>query len=154
MKLIGVVANPTYFLVLERRTGSFNFYCPQSSWGKVIFSEACVKNSVHMGEGACMAGGMCGRGVDGRGACVAGRHVWQGWHAWQGCVGGGWHAWQGVCMAGGACVVGGVRGGGILLECILVHAKIINVSFFVLFFLTSQQKKLFHAVNLSRLNKS
>ena len=28
-------------------------YRPQRSWGKVIFSEACVKNSVHRGEGGC-----------------------------------------------------------------------------------------------------
>ena len=27
-----------------------DFYRPQRSWGKVIFSEACVKNSVHRGE--------------------------------------------------------------------------------------------------------
>ena len=26
-----------------------NIYRPQRSWGKVIFSEACVKNSVHGG---------------------------------------------------------------------------------------------------------
>ena len=26
-----------------------NFYRPQRSWGKVIFSEACIKNSVHGG---------------------------------------------------------------------------------------------------------
>ena len=57
-------------------------YRPQRSWGKVIFSEACVKNSVR--------GGVCGRGrvwqgdVHGRGACVVGR---------------------GPCMAGvGACI--------------------------------------------------
>ena len=30
-----------------------NIYRPQRSWGKVIFSEACVKNSVHGGEGVC-----------------------------------------------------------------------------------------------------
>ena len=29
----------------------FTCYRPQRSWGKVIFSEACVKNSVHGGEG-------------------------------------------------------------------------------------------------------
>ena len=52
--------------------GIHTCYCPQRSWGKVIFSEACVKNSVH-GGGACMTrGGMCGRG-----ACMAGRHAWQ-----------------------------------------------------------------------------
>ena len=28
------------------------FYSPQRSWDKVIFSEACVKNSVHRGEGS------------------------------------------------------------------------------------------------------
>ena len=27
-----------------------NIYRPQRSWGKVIFSEACVKNSVHRGD--------------------------------------------------------------------------------------------------------
>ena len=26
-----------------------SYYCPQRSWGKVIFSEACVKNSVRGG---------------------------------------------------------------------------------------------------------
>ena len=31
------------------------FYHPQRSWGKVIFSEACVKNSVHIRE-QCMLG--------------------------------------------------------------------------------------------------
>ena len=36
-----------------------SFYRPQRSWGKVIFSVACVKNSVHMGGGGlphCMLG--------------------------------------------------------------------------------------------------
>ena len=69
-----------------------------------MFSQACVKNSVHgggmhgrgmyvvggmCGKGACMAGGVHGGGMHGRG------------HAWQ-----GRHMWQGACMAGGACVVG------------------------------------------------
>ena len=50
---------------------------------------------------------------------MAGGHAWQGGmhvgghvvggHAWQGGVWWG-HAWQGVCMAGGDCMVGGVRG--------------------------------------------
>ena len=90
-----------------------------SSCGKVMFSQACVKNSVHtggvQGRGACVAGegGMYGRGTHGRG------YVWQGCalqgYAWQGfasCMagegsihGGGMHgrghAWQGACMAGG-----------------------------------------------------
>ena len=30
-------------------TGRHTCYRPQQSWGKVIFSEACVKNSVHGG---------------------------------------------------------------------------------------------------------
>ena len=36
-----------------------NNYRPQRSWAKVIFSQACVKNSVHRGEGClsqCMLG--------------------------------------------------------------------------------------------------
>ena len=68
----------------------FNFYRPQRSWGKIIFSEACVKNSVHG------VGGRCGRG-----ACMMGGHVWQGACMAGGlCVCGGGHAWQGgVCMA-------------------------------------------------------
>ena len=88
------------------------FLPPQQSRGKVIFSEACVKNSVHRGghawqggmcgrgcawQGAYMMGGMCGRG----GACVAGGHAWQGdMHG-----GGGMHgrgcAWQGCAWQGG-----------------------------------------------------
>ena len=61
------------------------------SCGKAMFSQACVKNSVHRrGAGervwACVAGGMWW------GACVAGRHAWQGMGGV--CV-------QGVCLAGG-----------------------------------------------------
>ena len=74
-------------------------YGPQRSWGKVIFSEVCVKNSVH--GGPCMARGV----MHGRGMCVAGGHAWQwvgvGGHVWQGCVCGS------GCMAGGACMAGG-----------------------------------------------
>ena len=50
--------------------------------------------------GACMAGG-----VDGRGACVAGGHACRG-HAWQGVWMAGGHVWQGG-MHGGACVARG-----------------------------------------------
>ena len=85
-----------------------NFYRPQRSWGKVIFSEACVKNSV---GGACMAGGHAWWGV-----CVAGRHAWQvGVCVWQGVVHGGGHVWQGVhggCAWWGTCMVGDMHGGG------------------------------------------
>ena len=31
---------------------ALDIYCPQRSWGKVIFSEVCVKNSVH--DGGCL----------------------------------------------------------------------------------------------------
>ena len=44
----------------------YNFYRPQRSWGKVIFSEACVNNSVHRG-GVCGCWGGCGFI---RGACM------------------------------------------------------------------------------------
>ena len=52
-------------------------------WGKVIFSEACVKNSVHGGGGV--------HGCWGGGACM---------------VAGGVCGCQGACMvSGGACMV-------------------------------------------------
>ena len=76
------------------------FYRPQRSWGKVIFSEACVNNSVHRG-GACMVapGGMHG--------CTGGGRVWLHWggHAWLH-WGDAWF-YSGACMVlfGGACVV-------------------------------------------------
>ena len=35
-----------------------NYYRPQRSWGKVIFSVACVKNSVHRGRSAALHAGM------------------------------------------------------------------------------------------------
>ena len=94
------------------------FYRPQRSWGKVIYSEVCVKNSVHRGDmhgrGVCMVGGACMVGE----ACMVGGHAWLGGmcgrgHVW---LGGAWlegHAWLGG-MHGwgsvwqGACVVGGV----------------------------------------------
>ena len=79
---------------MDLHTFELCFYRPQRIWGKVIFSEACVKNSVHRG------------GMRGRGACVAGGHAWQEGHEWQvaymaGGVHGRGHAWQGECMAGG-----------------------------------------------------
>ena len=90
-----------------------DYYRPQRSWGKVIFLEACVKNSVR------------------RGAFVAGGRAWQG-----ACMAGGC-AWQGACMAGrgmhaGGCDWQGERAGHtvneravrILLECILVYVNI------------------------------
>ena len=77
------------------------YYHPQRSWSKVIFSEACVKNSVHR-EGQAWGGHAWQGGMRGRGACVAGGHVWQG-----GMCG------RGACMAGGHMHgMGGVRGRG------------------------------------------
>ena len=110
-----------------------NFYRPQQSCGKVMFSQVCVKHSVHR-EGACMVWGMHGRGdMHGSGVCMAGGvhgrgHVWQelcvaGAHAWQWGVYGRGCAWQGVCVVGGPVwqekwpLQWAVR---ILLECILV----------------------------------
>ena len=58
-------------------------YRPERSCGKVIFSQACVTNSVHGGWGACMAGGAWEGGVCGRGVCVAGRMHGRGRCAWQ-----------------------------------------------------------------------
>ena len=60
---------------------------PQRSWGKVIFSEACVNNSVHRGG-----------------------HAWLHWGGMHGYTGEG-HAW--FYLGGGACVIligGGMRG--------------------------------------------
>ena len=58
-----------------------------------MFSQACVKNSVHGGggvwQGACVAGGMHGRE-----------------HAWPGDVHG-----RGAYVVGGACMVGGCMAG-------------------------------------------
>ena len=70
-----------------------------------MFSQACVKNSVH-GEGACMAGGHACQG-----SCVVGVCVWQGGmhgaglHSQGACMAGGMQGgragvWQGACMAG------------------------------------------------------
>ena len=75
------------------------FYHPQQSWGKVIFSEACVKNSVHRG-GRAWRGCVCGRE-----ACVAWGHVWQG----LACMTGDMHG-RGACVAGGHVWQRGVHG--------------------------------------------
>ena len=44
-------------------SGMHSSYRPQQSWGKVIFSEACVKNSVYRGVvpglGGCLVPGAC-----------------------------------------------------------------------------------------------
>ena len=92
------------------------------------------------GRGACVAGGVHGRGHAWWGACVAGCVWWGtmhvGWggmhgggHVWQGaCVAGGMRgggcAWWGTCMVGGhawwgACVVGGMHGRGCVWQILL-----------------------------------
>ena len=85
----------------------FRFLPPANEvWGKVIFSEACVNNSVHTGGcawllGACMVAG---------GACMV---AWGVHGCWGACVvTGGLHGCWGTCMVGrGACVVaGGMHG--------------------------------------------
>ena len=73
----------------------YHNYRPQRSWGKVIFSEACVKNSVH--RRACMAGG-----VRGGGPCIAGGMCGMG-----ACMAEGGMCGRGLCMVGG-----GMRGRG------------------------------------------
>ena len=65
-----------------------SYYRPRRSWGKAIFSETCVKNSVHMegvhGKGGMHGGGHAWQGCAWQGACMEGRSVWQEGHAWQG----------------------------------------------------------------------
>ena len=108
-------------------------YRPQRSWGKVIFSEACVNNSVHGGGrawlpgGACMVlfGGACVVLFSG-GACVV---LFSGGCAWFYSVGGhawfysGGHAWffQFFRIQWDTVNERAVR---ILLECILVFLSI------------------------------
>ena len=53
---------------------SFVFYRPQRSWGKVIYSVACVKNSVHSGDGGSTWAGTPPRQVHPPGAVHAGRY--------------------------------------------------------------------------------
>ena len=87
---------------------TFTYYRPQRSWGKVIFLEVCVKNSVHRGRG-CMARGHAWKGACGSGgACVGGACMVGGNHDQDACMAGGacvagGHAWCGACMAGGMC---------------------------------------------------
>ena len=50
-----LTAHPCYSAVVTHPTEMLSCYCPQRSWGKVIFSEVCVKNSVHIRE-QCLLG--------------------------------------------------------------------------------------------------
>ena len=64
----------------------FSVFLPPTNevWGKVIFSEVCVKNSVHRG-GGYLVPGVWSRGVPGLGGLVWG--VWSWGSAWSwGCL--------------------------------------------------------------------
>ena len=74
------------------------YYRPQRSWGKVIFSEACVSNSVHRGacvvaQGACMVlfGGACMVLFRGCAWFYLGRHAWFYSGGMHGFIWGGMH---------------------------------------------------------------
>ena len=91
-------------------------YRPQRSWGKAIFSQACVILFTGGFGGTCMVAGghawLLGSMHGCWGACmVAGRHAWLlgGMHGcWGACmVVGGMHGCWGACVADGACVVPG-----------------------------------------------
>ena len=60
--------------VIHLIDGYFHFYRPQRSWGKVIFSEACVNNSVHGGSPGPHPGGQ----VEGSGQGDLQAHTWWG----------------------------------------------------------------------------
>ena len=119
-----------YFLLLLSRS----IFLPCAATGicdSVQGGGACVAGGGHAWQGACMVGGMHGRGHVWQGGMhdrghVWWGHAWQGVHAWQGacvvgacmgkgaCVAGG-YAWQGACVVGacmgeGACVAGGMCG--------------------------------------------
>ena len=74
---------------------------PQRSWGKVMFSQACV--ILFTGGGHAWLLGVVSTRMVARGACVVGGHVW---------LPGGMHGYWGACV-----VVGGVHGcwGGVWL---------------------------------------
>ena len=78
---------PSVTVIAERQCFHRHLsYCPQRGYA---WQGVCVCVCVARGLGACMAGGMCGRGVGpcGEGACMAGGVHGRG-HAWQGaCVG-------------------------------------------------------------------
>ena len=71
-----------------------------------------VAGEWHVWQGVCMAGGMHGGGVQGRGMCMAGGHVVgrvcmaEDMGGREACVAGGMHG-RGACMAGGTCMAGG-----------------------------------------------
>ena len=70
---------------------SANIYCPQRSWGKVMFSQVCV---ILFTGGVCMVAGRCAWLLGGMHGC------------WGACMEKGGHAWKrgGMHGKGGACV--------------------------------------------------
>ena len=115
MKIFNKESGYLYQKIYQIKIGSeIHYYRPQRSWDMEIFSEACVKNSVHRRK--CVVGGCVWQGACVVGGCMVGGHVWQGcvcgrgcawWEAciWGACMAGGGtcmaggHAWQGACMA-------------------------------------------------------
>ena len=82
----------------ETVLGIFSDQLPPANevWGKVIFSEASVKNSVHRGVGGSLVRGVpASRGLSGSGGCL---------------LRGGW-VWSGGSGPGGVCLVPGGAGG-------------------------------------------
>ena len=106
----------------KRQELSRYYYRPQRSWAKVIFSEACVKNSVHgWGRGGGGGGGVWSRGgskFSGGGLVLGGRvSKFSGVGVW--ClVPGGLQIFGGFQIFADTVNERPVR---ILLECILVH---------------------------------
>ena len=108
---------------------NYYFYRPQRSWGKVIFSEACVNNSVHGGGVRGCPGGMRGfirGGMHGfiwgvRGFIRGGLRGFIQWGGMRGFIQQGGRAWfysGGVCVvlfSGGVCVVLFSRGACVVL---------------------------------------
>ena len=82
--MLFLASRSTFHLNLHEQTSQKNMLTRMHS------SRMRTACSLTISWGACVVGGMCGRG-----ACVVEGHAW-----WGGMCGGGC-AWQGVCMAGG-----------------------------------------------------
>ena len=95
---MNIFENIDYLRVKPNYFDNSQFLPPANEvWGKVIFSEACVKNSVHRG------------GVPGPGGCLLLGRVsapWRGVCSLKGCLVGGV-----VCFQGGVCSRGAWSGG-------------------------------------------
>ena len=84
----------------------------EHAWQGGMHGRGCVWQG-GMAGGACVVGGMCcgGEGMYGRGTCMVGWHALQGACMAGGMHGRG-HAWWGACIVGGMHGKGGVHGGG------------------------------------------